>query len=252
VSSLGDKEDCNFLNILRRQVWSIDMDKKPLEEILLSIIFSVLGYAALVCYFFLEKESRKKNFLGLILLFIFLSYLIFFTVADSLLLRYFINLIFVPFLFLGFFIKLLQKCYRIIFWPITVFLFLFLALTNVSTLTSEAKTHFAKDRSDPMYVVLGEIEPMRDYMISQSGSHREAYFYAEGKYMQNYFKPMFYISSEKNFIILRAKSPDEAPAGELLFFIGASSEYDNSGYLNGRMIVNYKNFGQIGVYELEN
>jgi hypothetical protein len=46
------------------------------------------------------------------------------------------------------------------------------------------------------YVVLGEIEEVGDYIASQA-SNKSIYFFAEGKYMQNFIKPLTYILGKR-------------------------------------------------------
>lgn len=254
LTSLGNENDLNFMATIRHDIDDqrilSEHDKLVLAEIVLSGIFLLFGFLALTLSCIKESDTKKKIFLGLIILYSVLSVIIMFPVMDSLSLRYFIQVIFLPFIFLGLVVKILEKFPKFIYLPITVAIFCILAVTNFMTIRSEAQAHQAKDRSSDTYVVLGEIEMIRDYIIAHSNGEKAAYFYAEGKYMQNYIKPLSYVSSEKNFIIIRAKDPANVPSGKPLFMIGRPSEDNNNAYVGQFNMEYYQNFGQIGVYKL--
>jgi hypothetical protein len=132
-----------------------------------------------------------------------------------------------------------------------ILLFLFFVSTNFLTISSEAKAYFAKDRSGPQYVVLGEIDLMADYMISNT-SGKEAYFTGNNDYFWNYYKPLMYICSQRGFTLLRGDKSEKVPPGAVLFAAAQNADSIAAEELNHRQVVDYKDFGQIGIYRLEN
>jgi hypothetical protein len=201
--------------------------------------------------FFQEKEVRKKYFLGLTSLISILSFLVLFVVADSLVPRYFIHLFFIPFLFLGIFIEYAKRYSKKVYVSAIVLFFGFLISSNVFTIDSEAKAHFAKARSASQYVVLGEIEPMVDYMITNT-SGKEAYFTGNNDYFWNYYKPLMYISSQRGFTLIRGEKINKVPAGVTLYAISRNTADVSNMEINYHKIIDYKNFGNLGLYRLEN
>jgi len=88
------------------------LDSKNYGEITAAVcgtLFGLLGLFYLIKNFFTEKNERKKIFLGSVLASTFLSFLILFPIANELNVRYFIILIFLPYIFLGFFVNFLLK-----------------------------------------------------------------------------------------------------------------------------------------------
>ena len=129
---------------------------------------------------------------------------------------------------------------------------LFLVATNLKTIFAEANLFQRKNHSEPQYVVLGELKDMRNYIIKETQNSPTVYMLGVGKYMQNYYKPLLYVLSEKNVILLREqKTPENVPAGEKLFYLGGNDgglETEIYGYKTEK----YRNFGEIGIYILEN
>lgn len=257
LSYMGNVENCDFFPLIKKALKQKNLLKSHvymsyLAGIFMSVLFSVFGYGALVYYFKKEKEKEKKYFLGLILLFATLSALIMYPVIDSISLRYFIVVIFVPFLFLGFLAKFIAEKFSKKYFLITAAVFLFFAAANFFIIGSEAKRHFLKIRNAPQYVVLGETELMGDYIKSHSDNAKEIYLYGEGKYIQNYLKPLIYIFMERNIKLIKVKDINDLPAGKPFFCVQKSRQPDDPVEIHGRLIEDYKNFGQIGIYKLQN
>ena len=162
LSSLGNKLDFDFFAIVKNKIRNNAKFGSSLRfsdhlifcGIFLSVLFFFFGHIALVYYWKKEKDREKKHFLGLIILFSALSFLIMLPIMDSLSIRYFVHLIFAPFLFLGFLIKILVDKFPRLHAPAAVAIFSLLAISNFFTLGSEAVSHAAKNRSDERYIVL--------------------------------------------------------------------------------------------------
>lgn len=211
-----------------------------------AFLFSVSGYGFLIYYFRNEKEKKKKYFLGLIILYISISFFVMLPMIKYPS-RYFLHLFFVPFLFLGFLINFLVKKYPKKYAAFVILIFLFIISSNYISIRPIAKGLVSKTRSGPGALVLGEIEPMVDYIIAQSYPHNEAYLDSSRRYA-NFFKSLSYLASKRNFHLTRASSDSEVPQEEPLFYIMQNSP---TNHLN-KNIINYKNFGQTRIYKLAN
>jgi len=100
-------------------------------------------------------------------------------------------------------------------------------------------------------VVLGELDHMRDYIISQTNFKNSVYMIADGKYMQNYYLPLLYVLQEKNIALVREqKDLNVIPSDEPLFFVGKRVEGNQVDNTRGFPIQQYQNFGEIGIYIL--
>lgn len=257
ISSLGNKVDCGYLTIVstmnKQRLLGIPVDMKQIIGTAASLLFSVFGYSFLIYFYRRETDRKKKKFLGLICLYVGLCFVILFPIiASASHLRYFLQLFFVPYFFLGFMLEFIRQKYAKIFIPATFAAGALIVAFNFNTIFAEAKLYAANDHSQSQYVVLGELEHMRDYIISQTGSSKTVYMIADGKYMQNYFYPLQYVLKGKNItLVLERKDLNVIPPDAPLFFVGKKVEGGRVGDTKGFPIRQYQNFGEIGIYILD-
>lgn len=226
-------------------------------NIILDLAFSIFGYVFLIRYFRKEKEESKKYFLGLIILYAALSFVIMIPIFSANLteFRYFIHVFFVPFLFVGFFMNFLSQKYSKKYFLIVFLLFIFLIFTNFYSIFQVAKELSLKSRSDKHNIVLGEAESMMKYVVANSDNQKEAYFVGNNRYMSNFSKPFSYLAKKQDFNIINASQEAykvEIPRGKPVFYIWKNSNYVTEKKFDEREIENFKNFGQIGIYKLQN
>ena len=261
LTSLGDKESCESYSIIRHHFRKsnnfIKQHKKITYSFYLSLIFIcvsffIFGWIALIYNFKKEEDRKKRYFLGLVILYSLISLVTMIPVFSSNMpLRYYIQLIFLPYLFLGLLFQLLSKK-NIYLVRTLIGIFVIISLSNLIIIGLEAERYIHKDKSSPTYVVLGEIEPMVDYMIDNSPHQKNIYFYSSGKYMQNYFKQFFYLCKHRGVTITRIYDTNKAPSGKPLFFLWRSSEKTKEGTIRKHPFKAYKQFGQNIIYKLKN
>jgi 4-amino-4-deoxy-L-arabinose transferase-like glycosyltransferase len=116
LSSLGNKNICNFLYSIQETSTTyntkIKLEKDPLSLFgkFVSLLFSALGLWLLARNFF-KDDLRRKYFSGLVLFYSALYFLIMIPIAPGSRLRYFLPIIFLPFVFLGLFFEFWVKKY---------------------------------------------------------------------------------------------------------------------------------------------
>lgn len=255
ITSLGNKVRCDFLTTAGatngQRVFSFPSQPIKIISFAASLIFSMFGYGLLIYFYRRESDPKRKTFLGLIGLYIGLSFAILYPVISDAPLRYYLQLFFVPYLFLGFIFELIRRKYAKIFFPALLAVSVLIIAFNFSTLFAEAKLYSSDNHSQPQYVVLGELIQMRDYILSQTNSSKTAYIIADGKYMQNYFYPLAYVLQEKNVILARElKGVNSIPSDAPLFFVGKKVVGDQMDNTKGFPVREYRNFGEIGIYIL--
>ncbi len=219
--------------------------------IVLSLAFFILGCYRLWTVFRREQDLRRRQFLGLLILYGGLSFLSFLPLIDAFAPRYFIQIIFVPFVFLGLLADWLFA-YTARYAPrVLAVIAIVLIAGNFLYASFQAEAHAAKDRSGPQYVVLGEIEPMAAYLATQVSAGSEVSFFAEGKYVQNYFKPMEYVLRPHGLTISRIKSPVDVPPEKPIFYLAESTSGKPASPLAGYVVTAYRNFGQLAWCRLD-
>jgi hypothetical protein len=222
--------------------------------VIINFLFTFLGLFFLIRAFCKEKEEKKKYFLCLNILYWTISFLVMIPAIASGLAeyRYFIQVFFVPFLFLGFILLFLNQKFPRKKLLIAGPLLLFLIASNAAAIGSLAKELRSKSRSDSSRVVLGEIEPMVEYVIAESNGQREAYFVGNGEYVANFSKAFTYLAQKQNFKIINYGKDEEISEGMPVFYIWKNNGKLKTDEFGGRKIEDSENFGQVGIYKLQN
>ena len=227
-----------------------------ISKLLLIFIFSLLGYAYLFYLAKKEKNSDKKYFLRLIVLFAFLSFLIMAPIAnpDHSEFRYFLHSFFVPYVFLGLGFQVIARKKGDIFKLAAIAICSFIILTNYSRISSEVEKLNSRNKSNDHYCVLGEVEKILDYMILNSGGDREVYLYGKKRYVSTLYYALQYMAQRDGFNIMKVDDKDDITADASVFYLSypLSLKDDASMEIDNRRIISFENFGQISVYNLEN
>ncbi|MEI8096984.1 MAG: glycosyltransferase family 39 protein [Candidatus Moraniibacteriota bacterium] len=213
---------------------------------------SFLGYGLLIFFFRREGDQKKKYFLGLVLLYVTLSFFVLLPV-DINLSRYFVHVFFVPLLFLGFIGQYLIEKYPKKYALIAIIIvFAVLTLLNSISIQKFVVGYIAKEKSVNNTIILGEIESMVNYMIENSNEQKQLYLFTDKK-QSNFIKSIMFIAEKRGYKIVRSdNSPNIIPLGSSVFLLSGSSETDPGATINDRPLETYKNFGQVGIYKIKN
>jgi hypothetical protein len=220
--------------------------------ILLSFLFFIITYGLFFYYYKKEEDWRKKYFLGLVTLYLFFYFIVMIFSIKAAPLRYFISVEFIPFLFLGFIFKFIIEKYQKNSWLILFLLLLFFSLTNLFSIGEMFKELSNKSRSSYKYSVLGEIEQMTIYMISESNPQKEAFLSGNRNYVSNLYKALLYIAKTKNFNLIRLSDKKITSLDIPLFYITQWKGNENESIVGGHVVENFKKFGQIVIYKIQN
>ncbi len=191
-------------------------------------LFGLFGFFYLVRIFFAEKEEKKKIFLGLITATTLLSFLILLPIANELNVRYFIILIFLPYVFLGFFIEFLLKNMRKKLALLIISIsFLFLAILNLRTC---AKTYNFKNytarTSSYGGISVKEARDISDFMLDLSERNE----LAEKKFFISPFKfsPSIEYFNNKNGFKLTDSSRHKQDNNLIIFTISDQKDINKT------------------------
>jgi 4-amino-4-deoxy-L-arabinose transferase-like glycosyltransferase len=260
LSSLGDEEECTYLYTKLLGNKSMVYLNKIIKEnpfslatIILAAIFSFFGCILLAYYFWKEKDEKKKYFIGLIILYTILSFLIMIPVGNWLVLRYFVHLIFVPFIFLGLFVSFMAKKFPTKKIFLISAIFIFFATANIFSIWFAAKEYLSGRRSHYNYAVLGEVDSAIEYMQDKSLPQKEIYFFGESDSAWTLFGPLKYESKKKNVNLIEVFRQDRVniPAGKAVFYFRHISKEGHSPKIDGYTAEKSEQFGQFEVYKLE-
>ncbi len=263
VSSFQNKDECDSLSYLKNGDYvnlNISEYANTWTSLLAGFALLVSGYWITTHYWHREQTEKRKLFLGLSLVYGALTFLVIFPiVSHNGQVRYFLPIIFLPFLFLGLLGKyLLEKFAKRACWLIIGAVVVLTGL-NLFTIFAEVSQLNAGTRSNAQYVVLGELEEISQYIITQSQPQKEAYVSGGQKYVQNFYRQLFYLTAKDGFNINRtSRHPEDIPKEKPIFFIDQNPDTNGAGKYQttpaemGFKILYYKNFGNVAVYRITN
>ena len=219
-----------------------------LSEIL-GILFSLGGYILLAYYFYKEKDSLKRDFLGLIIVFNLVSMVALVPVASHITMRYFIILFFMPLALLGFWIKFLIEKNRKIFMAVAPIVFGILLMTNLFVVVKSAVPYMQGLVNDANNSILGETQLMADFIINNSGNQSVAYMTGEKFYVKRFFPALGYISERSGlrFVklmnensVLKQQSAQQLP----IFYIAntGATNYKTGDIIDNCVIISLSKF----------
>ena len=258
LSAIGsDTCSFRFTNILENTPNSnwILSDSPFMVMSFVSLLFSLFGYGLLVSHFCREQNPDKKQLLGLLILYSGLSFLIFFPLRVDLL-RYFVHVFFIPFLFLGFIAQyVLSRFSKRRGIGIVSILFCLIALTNIVSTWNLAAIFAAQNRTDLDIIVLGEIDSALDYLTSSNGTNHVTLFYQRDQKL--FLGSLAVIAKERSVDITPIEStlsgpviPTSIPEGQAIFFIGSSAGNPSITDIAGHPVKTHRDFGEVRIYRL--
>lgn len=233
ISSFGNDDPCNVIfYIPRGQVLDNFLYYSGMA---LAIIFSFVGYFLLVGRFFREKESGKKNFLGLIILFNLISFVILVPIAPIMFVGYFINLFMVPLILFGLMIeKIKEKNPKAgIYFAVLGITFLIISSLGRDYLT--AGRYFRGLENNEKNATLSEVESIAQYITSNSKEGSKQYLAGDIGLAERFFRPVNYMTSKADIETALLKPGDEKriERGNIFYYL----KKNNSGNISNDEIV---------------
>lgn len=252
ISSLGDRYDCNYVSVLTEEA-DAPGHYPSLLLVAASFLFSLFGYGFLSYRARNDRNKQKRYFLTLIAVYCVLYFPLLLPAIDGASHRYFIGLVFMPYVFLGFFLEFLLEKRKKGFFALSVFSVVFLVASNFFTVLDEARQLQSGERGNSGYVVLGQIEEIRDYMLSKSNGEKEVYLLGGSKYLPFYAVAMQYVFAQKDVRLIRVTDDsEELPPEKPTFYIWKNFGDKSVDELRGKKALDFRNFGKLSIYELQN
>jgi 4-amino-4-deoxy-L-arabinose transferase-like glycosyltransferase len=214
ITSMGEKDNCIFLN---KKYYYADDQKVKLFGSILSLAFVLGGLILLARSFWREKEEKKKIFFGVIIFYSALFFLIMTPVMNGATLRYYIHIFFLPYLFLGFMTEFLAEKFPKKYILSAGAIFILVAVANLFSIKEAVQELRSGNRSRGDTVILGEIEPISNFIVAQSLPQKEAYI--TGKYAPSYSWPLKYLADKKGVTLEQFGPKDKVPSGNPIFDI---------------------------------
>jgi hypothetical protein len=251
LSSLGE-DNCSFY---AAQIAAKNKSKgflRNLEDpffdlgLLSGLLFSVLGYA-LLSYNYKKDASDRRIFINILSIYILFSFLVMIPVmGGDVEFRYFNIVFFVPFIFLGLCMEYLAKYYSKLKKTIFYSLGLIIIASNFFTLLAVWDNYSRKNGINSHQVILGEIEPIVQYMTINSKGQSDIYIGGDYEIMAFIYNPVAYLMQRNGISLNRVadKNKFSLPSGKDLYYLSYKSSLSGSS--------EYEKIGKIYVYKLNN
>jgi len=229
------------------------------------ILFSLIGYALLIGKFLKEKDFRRKNFLGLILIFNAVSFVILVPVAEMMKTGYFIILFFIPFILLGLILEASEG------WKwkktgIVAGFILVLAFVSFSLIKDydSAKGYASGKENNSKGSILGEIESMSRFIEFSLEGKQKMYFSGDNDLYLRYYRPISYFLDRDGVdsILLKPtlkavyqfEPEKELNAGVPIFYIQKrrSHETQVGQVVKGHEVLKVENFSSQAILIMKN
>lgn len=263
LSSVGNGNECDLMNVNKK----IKQNKKDPAKIsknmilvsnfILSILFSLGGLILLIYYWKKEANLEKKNFLGILLLYMSIFFVILIPLAIETSMRFFLPLVFVPFVFIGLWIKFFQEHFGKKSALIFSLLILLLIIPNVYAFKNKTEYLAGKNNNNEKFeeITLGEVKFMAEFIQSHSNVMQNIYL--EGKVAELFkiTKPIKYFTNPYGLKISKRSKGQALDEQDKLFFINIinnprEGEKISKSFEEKYIILNSEKFRRVMIYEV--
>ena len=263
LSSIGNDNECDLMNFNRK----IKQNKKDpakilkntgvISNVILSILFSLGGLVLLIYYWKKEKSFEKKNFLGILLLYASVLFIILIPLALETSMRFFLPLIFIPFVFMGLWIKFFHEHFgkksTII---LGIFIVLLMAL-NIYSIENKADYLAGKNNRDEDFdeITLGEVKFMAEFIRLHGDETKNNYLEGKTAELFKIVKPIKYFTDPYGFEITERSKEQALHENEQLFFVNIinnpkEGQKVSKSFEEKYEILSSERFRRIAIYEV--
>lgn len=216
-----------------------------LSVFVFGLVFLLGGIAIGLKYFRQEKDFNKKIFLTLIFVYMVVAYIIFISLAYEISMRFYLILIFMPFLLLGFWLRFIrEKLSKHLARDLMIFIILIFAGSNIYAVVKYFNAYVKYetgqvDGGQINYVMLGEMEGVAKYIIANANGARNVYITGNQQYLFKAIKPIEYLTEKSNIKTLPLRKKDEKQFP--LFILDSLKSASDKASLFGRFSIEVKN-----------
>lgn len=171
---------------------------------ILSAFFILTGLLLGLKYFLHEQDENKKSFLAILFLYMGIAYIIYVPLAYTIFIRFFLLLIFFPFILLGFWIKFLEETLdKKAFTSLALILISMLIAANIFFVYKSFSelAGFQKGRGGgkiAFNTTLKELEGIAQFIVDNSAGEKEVFIKGNKQYIKKILKPTKFLVSKSD------------------------------------------------------
>jgi hypothetical protein len=254
ISSLGSGDKCNLPGLESRiRKKGIAFTWERIAVGLFGAIFTIGGFILFVSASRKETDRKRKHALVVTGAYAFSIFAILLSVSSSISIRYFIVVEFMPFLFLGFWMRFIQR--KVPHLPVSTTLgivVMIFAGLNLWTTTQAVMAYRNGTASTDNVAAYGEVEDMSRYILERSGGSKQIYLAGKRAYLSRYGKPIEYFGRQQGVVISKAHKPEKMIVNAPFFYVTKRVSAKNSlpSVIDTFETEQSKNFGNISILQL--
>ncbi|MDR3559019.1 MAG: glycosyltransferase family 39 protein [Candidatus Pacebacteria bacterium] len=253
LTSIGDDYDCGDIFKTPKGGWIAD--KSYLLTLAAYTLFSLTGYYFLIYNFVREKENGRKNFLGLVLLFNLLTFIVLVSVSSVIHVGYYIVLFFMPFVLLGILMEAVRNKYGRKGMLAAAVVILLLIGSSLAVDGAMASSYAQGLQNNSSNSTLFQAEAMADYILTTSPQNvSKVYFAGQGSLAKRYYDATIYLvrQSGLNMSLIKDVDSRRIAPGVPIYYIAQSGAYPVPGMIGNRQITASRQFLNQTIYILKN
>ncbi|MDR3583429.1 MAG: hypothetical protein P4L62_03665 [Candidatus Pacebacteria bacterium] len=202
-----------------------------------------------------EKDARKNNFLALVALFNFVSYILIIPVISSMAVSYFIILLFVPFVLLGLMFRYIEENMKLSGIGLILFLAAVLMIFSLQAEKSDADLYVARLDNNVENSDLGAIEDISAYILDNSSFAPKIYLSGRKDYLNRFSGSLTYMIGRqgRQLVSLDISDSDTLRSGQTFFYVQKSGKgsVTRNEEIGGYAAVDGERIGGVEIYILK-
>lgn len=265
LTSFGNREYCDFYftSIFSKISKNLSQGEDPLRKVdfdhavdrldaafgIILLLFSGIGTIHALRK---QRDRRKRIFLLLLISYVLVSFMILYPVGEMLKGRYYLHIIFVSLISIGFFFQFLHETFpNKGKWFISAFAIALLGM-NLFSLIQSGRLHAANSASKEKNPIYGELVMMERYIREDSSPTQQAHLTGTKLNRFTFGATMKYVAERNGFNIQTTSAGGiGSPAKVPIYYIATKgNDYDTFREKGGREILYYETFGNHVLYRL--
>ncbi len=256
VLPVGSDHSCSFMSAVKtfkKNTHKLNGGARNIiliSDIIGAMVFSLGGYWLLFYFWRKEKDRDKKIFLGSIILYTSVLFLILIPLAEEISFRFFLVLEFLPFLFIGLWIKFLTtQSSKKYFWIVPVLILISLNIGVTLRNFAYLKGRIEIKSNSFEIITLGEVKYMADFIKSQNQKANNIYIDGKAQKLFKIIKPIKYFTNQKGFKISRLRKKTILKHQDELFLINVVKNPDKTPTIS-QSILSAGKFARVRIYKI--
>jgi 4-amino-4-deoxy-L-arabinose transferase-like glycosyltransferase len=239
VSGYEISDTCSF---------SPGKNKQDTSVFILGFVFFLGGLILAIRSFLKEKDFDRRFFLGITFVFTGVTFVIFTKMANELSVRFFLPLIFLPFILLGFWVEFIREKIKIRANLILPVVAAFLIASNLYVVQKTFAVLANYDQpggGDVKVTILKEAEVFSRFIVASSNNEKKVYIKGDKQFLHKAYTPLKYLVGRSGIKLSLVKK--NTPPPEQFFQVASQKKKEKLQSAGDINISSHETFGSFSV-----